>query len=121
MIIFGIWTPSSGFIVLSCEKALVMSKQDADYKRQVEEANQTLMDGLEAQHKVAERGEDVEENSWQPFLNQLKGLVADGELLHETRLKVEEFRDELLSYASVLLQSRGKELGDALNTPPRED
>ncbi|KAI1652695.1 hypothetical protein F4813DRAFT_302103 [Daldinia decipiens] len=98
-----------------------MPDEDADYKRQVEEANQTLVDGLEAQVKVAERGDDVEENSWEPFLNQLKGLVADGELLDETRSEVEGFRDSLLGHASVLFQSRGRELDDALNTPVRDD
>ncbi|KAI1382432.1 hypothetical protein F4677DRAFT_440228 [Hypoxylon crocopeplum] len=78
-----------------------MPKQDADYKRQVEEANQTLIDGLEAQHKVAGKGDDIEENSWQPFLNQLKGLVADGELLDQTRTAVEAFRDILLAHARM--------------------
>ncbi|KAI0854191.1 hypothetical protein F5Y00DRAFT_256690 [Daldinia vernicosa] len=98
-----------------------MPDEDADYKRQVEEANQTLVDGLEAQVKVAEKGDDVEENSWEPFLNQLKGLVADGELLDGTRSEVEGFRDSLLGRTNVLLQSRGRELGDALNTPVRDD
>ncbi|KAI2776193.1 hypothetical protein F4815DRAFT_449584 [Daldinia loculata] len=98
-----------------------MLDEDADYKQQVEEANQTLIDGLEAQVKVAEKGEDVEENSWEPFLNQLKGLVADGELLDETRAEVEGFRDSLLGRSNLLLQSRGRELRDALNTPVRDD
>ncbi|KAI1383615.1 uncharacterized protein F4822DRAFT_440623 [Hypoxylon trugodes] len=98
-----------------------MSKDDEDYKQQVEEANQTLIDGLEAQQKVADRGDDIEEYSWEPFLNQLKGLVADGELLDETRTDVEGFRDTLLAHSSVLLQSRGKELEDTLNTPTRDD
>lgn len=98
-----------------------MPDEDADYKQQVEEANQTLIDGLEAQVKVAEKGEDVEENSWEPFLNQLKGLVADGELLDETRAEVEGFRDSLLGRSNFLLQSRGRELRDALNTPVRDD
>lgn len=44
-----------------------MPKQDEDYKRQVEGANQTLLDGLRAQQKVAEKGDDIEENSWEPF------------------------------------------------------
>ncbi|XXG95041.1 hypothetical protein Hte_001301 [Hypoxylon texense] len=98
-----------------------MPKHDADYKRQVEECNQTLLDGLRAQQKVAEKGDDIEENSWEPFLNQLKGLVADGELLDETRTEVEEFRDSLLAQTSVLLQSRGREIKDKLNTPVRDD
>ncbi|KAK6953920.1 hypothetical protein Daesc_003882 [Daldinia eschscholtzii] len=82
-----------------------MPDEDAEYKKQVEEANQTLIDGLEAHVKVAERGEDVAENSWEPFLNQLRGLVADGELLDGTRSEVEG----------------GRELEDALNTPVRGD
>ncbi|KAI4867923.1 hypothetical protein F4820DRAFT_411744, partial [Hypoxylon rubiginosum] len=97
-----------------------MPKQDEDYKRQVEGANQTLLDGLRAQQKVAEKGDDIEENSWEPFLNQLEGLVADGELLQETCTEVEEFRDNLLAHTSVLLQSRGRELRDRLNTPVRD-
>ncbi|KAI1801833.1 hypothetical protein F4811DRAFT_555438 [Daldinia bambusicola] len=95
--------------------------EDADYKRQVEEANQTLIDGLSAHVKVAGKGDDVEEHSWEPFLNQLKGLVADGELLDGTRSEVEEFRDSLLDNTSNLFRYRGKELEDALNTPVRDD
>ncbi|KAI1478821.1 hypothetical protein F4774DRAFT_384191 [Daldinia eschscholtzii] len=98
-----------------------MPDEDAEYKRQVEEANQTLIDGLEAHVKVAERGEDVAENAWEPFLNQLKGLVADGELLDGTRSEVEGFRDSLLDNSNNLFRYRGRELEDALNTPVRGD
>ncbi|KAL7629692.1 hypothetical protein AAE478_001215 [Parahypoxylon ruwenzoriense] len=99
-----------------------MSREDdADYKKQVEEANQTLIDGLEAQRKVAEKGDDVEENSWQPFLNHLKGLIEDGDLMDEARTKAEDFRDNLLANTNLLLQCRGRTLEDALNTPRRED
>ncbi|KAI0134997.1 hypothetical protein F4814DRAFT_443824 [Daldinia grandis] len=95
-----------------------MPDEDADYKRQVEESNQTLLDGLDAQIKVAGRGDDVAENSWEPFLKQLRGLVEDGELLNETRSEVEGFRDSLLGNDNILLQYRGKELEASLNTPP---
>ncbi|KAI5861643.1 hypothetical protein GGS23DRAFT_143547 [Durotheca rogersii] len=98
-----------------------MTRDDADYQRQVDEENQTFLDGLEAQQKVAGKGEDVEESSWYPFLSQLRGLVADGELSDEARAEAQDFRDDLLARGSVLLQSRGRELSDALNTPLRED
>ncbi|KAI6084809.1 hypothetical protein F4821DRAFT_261524 [Hypoxylon rubiginosum] len=98
-----------------------MSEQDEDYKRQVEDSNQILLDELGAHQTVAEKGEDVVESSWESFLNQLKGLVADDDLLSESRTASEEFRDSLLAHDNVLLQLRGRELRDALNTPKRSD
>lgn len=122
-----------------------MSEQDEDYKRQVEDSNQILLDELGAHQTVAEKGEDVVESSWESFcmslihrhsiicldraqsltladvVNQLKGLVADDDLLSESRTASEEFRDSLLAHDNVLLQLRGRELRDALNTPKRSD
>ncbi|KAI0173331.1 hypothetical protein GGR52DRAFT_571838 [Hypoxylon sp. FL1284] len=98
-----------------------MAEQDEDYTRQVEESNKLLLDGLEAHKEVAERGEDIEEFSWDAFLTQLEGLVADGDISDSARTEVKEFRDKLLNNDSVLFKLRGGELRDKLNTPKRGD